>query len=125
MARGVGCLIVAMIVLAACTAAPQLSSEESLFPASPLEEPRFERGQRMASRLCASCHAVGTSGDSHEERAPPLRLLAERYPGALLDDGFRQRMRVGHPAMPDFRFSDEEVDALLEYILAIQERQGA
>lgn len=82
-------------------------------------------GRRLAQFECAGCHAVGAEGASRNAGAPPLRTLAERYPGSLLADAFPERMKVGHPAMPEFRLSASDVDALLSYLLSIQERQGA
>ncbi len=82
-------------------------------------------GRRLAQRECSGCHATATAGESRNASAPPLRALAERYPGSLLVDAFPQRMKVGHPAMPEFRLSPSDVDALLSYLLSIQERQGA
>lgn len=54
-----------------------------------------------------------------------MRALAERYPGSLLADAFPERMKVGHPAMPEFRLTPEEIDALLAYLMSIQERKEA
>lgn len=88
-------------------------------------EAKLAAGQRIAETQCLRCHAVTATALSRNPEAPPLRELAERYPATLLADAFPQRMRVGHPAMPEFPFGDEDIDALLEYLLSIQERQGA
>lgn len=119
------CVVVLFVGLSACSTPPEHAAAPPPPAAEAPASSAFATGQRIASRQCVSCHAVGPSGESPNELAPPLRALAERYPGALLPPAFRQRMAVGHPAMPDFKFDDTEIDALLEYLLALQERQGA
>ncbi|MGD2133682.1 MAG: cytochrome c [Maricaulaceae bacterium] len=83
-----------------------------------------DAGRILAEAECARCHSAGLSGESRNPDAPPLRELNARYPGALLMDAFPERMRVGHPAMPEFDLTVDQVDSLLEYILSIQTRQG-
>ena len=38
------------------------------------------RGERLLSRNCAMCHAIGRSGRSPHRKAPPFRTLSTRYP---------------------------------------------
>ncbi len=110
----------AVLAVAACA-----SQEADQEQTSTDEVASFAAGRRLAQMECAGCHAVGAEGASRNAVAPPLRALAERYPGTLLADAFPERMKVGHPAMPEFRLSPSDVDALLSYLLSIQERQGA
>jgi mono/diheme cytochrome c family protein len=117
--RGVGASVAAL-ALAACAAAPPDPPGANAAPTVA----QIEVGRRLAERHCASCHAVRESGESRNADAPPLRRLAERYPATLLADAFPQRMAVGHPAMPEFPFDAAEIDALLAYLLSIQERRG-
>jgi mono/diheme cytochrome c family protein len=111
--------IAAALALSACELAPL----EAQPPVA--DESKIEVGRRLAELHCARCHAIGEQGESRNQDAPPLRRLAERYPGTLLAEAFPQRMAVGHPAMPEFSFDDSAVDALLAYLLAIQDRRGA
>jgi len=112
--------------LAACAAEPAETHTASVPVAmAQNDDAQIAEGRQLAERLCVTCHAVRAEGPSRNAEAPPLRTLAERYPGTLLADAFPQRMKVGHPAMPDFGLSDDQVDALLAYLLSIQERQGA
>jgi mono/diheme cytochrome c family protein len=113
-------LLAASAALAALTAcAAQEPPPETSVNAAEL----VETGRKLAQLNCAACHATDYGDESRNAAAPPLRALSERYPGALLADAFPQRMRVGHPAMPDFAFTDENLDALLAYLLTIQERR--
>jgi mono/diheme cytochrome c family protein len=54
-----------------------------------------------------------------------LRTLAERYPVTGLAEAFAQGIMVGHPNMPNFRFSPAEINEILAYLQTIQTRQGA
>lgn len=124
MLRAAACSVAA-IALAGCApgegdARPLLAAD-----AASIDEGGIAAGHRLAQRDCSGCHATGAAGESRNAAAPPLRTLAERYPGSLLVDAFPERMKVGHPAMPEFRLSPSEVDALLSYLLSIQERRGA
>lgn len=113
------------IAAAGCAVAAKPAPQSPIAVASAPSAERIAEGERLARAHCARCHAVGRDGASLDPAAPPLRALAERYPGALLADAFPQRMKVGHPAMPPFLFNPEEIEALRAYVLAVQERKGA
>lgn len=78
-------------------------------------------GKVLANELCTSCHAIGASGDSPRNDAPPLRRVLENYNTESLGDDFREHIHVGHPDMPDFDFDVKETDAILAYLKSIQE----
>ena len=40
------------------------------------------RGEAIAKRLCARCHATGLTDDSPVGRAPAFRDLSKRYPSS-------------------------------------------
>ena len=48
--------------------------------------------------------------------APPLRTLHTRYPIDSLTEAFAEGIVTGHPQMPVFTFTIEEIDALLAYL---------
>jgi cytochrome c553 len=92
-------------------------------------------GRRIASITCAACHGpdLNGGGDGPETQAPNLSIA-----GAYSLDQFRTLMRTGRPpggrdlglmarvARNDFsHLSDEEVDALYEYLRARAERVGS
>lgn len=78
-------------------------------------------GKVMAQELCASCHAIGTSGDSPRGDAPPLRTVLANYNTESLGDDFREHIHVGHPDMPDFDFNVKQTDTILAYLKSIEE----
>ena len=98
----------AISVLSACAAAPR--------GAAPLEV----RGQAIAEANCASCHAIGRTGESAAPEAPPFRTLSHNYRVDALEEALAEGISVGHPAMPNFQFAPEDVDALIVYLQSIQ-----
>jgi len=69
-----------------------------------------------------SCHAIGRSGASPRAEAPPFRTLGQRYRIEALEEALGEGLTTGHPDMPDFQFSAEEVGEVIAYLNAIQQR---
>ena len=80
------------------------------------------RGEEIARTHCTGCHAIGRSGESPAPEAPPFRTLSQNYPVTDLEEALAEGISVGHPAMPEFRFSSDDAHALVSYLQAIQER---
>lgn len=87
-------------------------------PASADELVQF--GRQIAEANCASCHAITADDASQHPEAPPLRELSARYPIDALEEAFVEGIYVGHPDMPQFEASPEQVTALLAYLDTIQ-----
>jgi cytochrome c len=81
---------------------------------------RTERGQEIAQQNCSSCHAIGVTGASPAPEAPPFRTLSAHYRVNALEEALAEGISVGHPAMPQFEFAPEDVNALVAYLQAIQ-----
>ena len=64
----------------------------------------LKRGEELLTRNCASCHAVGRTGDSPHKFAPPFRTLGQRYPIDSLEEALGEGIMSGHPDMPEFSF---------------------
>lgn len=73
-------------------------------------------GQQLAERLCARCHAVGTSGQSPHPSAPPFRTFASQWPVGSIAEALAEGISVGHPDMPPFELRPAEIDALIAYL---------
>jgi mono/diheme cytochrome c family protein len=84
-------------------------------PASAQSSPRA-RGEALARKHCARCHAIGNQGASPMGLAPPFRDLSKRYPIETLAEALAEGIIVGHPAMPQFTFEPREIEALLTYM---------
>jgi len=81
-----------------------------------------DRGMALAEEHCATCHAIGPSGESPNRSALPLRRISERF---SLDD-MQELLTSGklfarHPQMPNLRFSWGDARALTIYLRSIQE----
>jgi mono/diheme cytochrome c family protein len=78
------------------------------------------QGRALAERLCAQCHAVGTSGSSPHAAGPTFRSIGRRVDLDTLSHRLREGLISGHPDMPTFRFKREDARALVDYLHAIQ-----
>lgn len=83
---------------------------------------QITEGLSIVTSNCASCHNIGTSGDSPRVDAPPLRTVLANYNAESLADDFREHIHVGHPDMPDFDFGPKGTDAVIAYLSSIQEK---
>lgn len=79
------------------------------------------RGADLAQSQCGACHATGRSGESAAPEAPPFRTLSQNYRVTNLEEALAEGISVGHPAMPQFAFAPEDVDALIAYLDSIQD----
>jgi cytochrome c len=82
----------------------------------------LKRGEELLARSCASCHAVGRSGESPTKDAPPFRTLGQRYPIDSLEEALGEGIMSGHPDMPEFSFDARDVGAIIAYLKFIQQR---
>jgi mono/diheme cytochrome c family protein len=78
-----------------------------------------ETGRALVVANCAGCHAVGLSDTSLHRDAPAFRDLEERFPLDALEDTFVGTIDTGHPGMPVFDASQEQIDAIIAYIASI------
>ena len=88
-------------------------------------EASIARGQALVQRNCGMCHAIGPVGDSPNPLAPHFRELHERYPVEDLAEALGEGIIVGHPLMPELRFSSEEVTDIIAYLESIQTNRHA
>lgn len=79
-------------------------------------------GRDIAEAQCASCHAVGSYGDSPNPAAPTFRTVLSQYNPEVLEEELITGIEVAHP-MPAFEFNPVGVDALIAYLRSIQEAQ--
>jgi cytochrome c len=101
----------AIAALAACTT-PDDDAQASA---------QLARGHALAETRCGGCHAVARIGDSPAPEAPPFRRLSQNYRVANLEEALAEGISVGHPAMPQFQFAPDDVDALIAYLQSIQD----
>jgi len=82
----------------------------------------LKRGEALLARNCASCHAVGRTGDSPQKLAPTFRSLGHGYPIESLEEALGEGIMSGHPDMPEFSFDAADVGAIIAYLKSIQQR---
>lgn len=81
-----------------------------------------KRGEDLLKRDCASCHAVGRTGESPHKFAPAFRTLGQRYPVESLEEALGEGIMSGHPDMPEFKFDADDVGDIIAFLKSIQQR---
>lgn len=89
-------------------------------PAGADETADIAAGKQIAETYCAACHAVGTDGDSPREEAPHFRELGQRFPIENLEESLAEGIMTGHPDMPQFEMTPDEIGVFLAYLSSIQ-----
>lgn len=102
--------------LLACTAILLIVAGQAAVAATPSER----RGLGFAKSHCARCHAIGRSGKSRLEQAPPFRTLHTRYPVETLAEAFAEGIYTGHPRMPAFELDPDQINDLLSYLKTLE-----
>jgi len=90
------------------------------FTAPAQAEDLVKRGRQIAEMNCSPCHAIGARDESKHPQAPPMRDLSKRYPLDALEEAFVEGIYSGHPDMPEFKATSDQVTALLAYLDTIQ-----
>jgi mono/diheme cytochrome c family protein len=78
-----------------------------------------ERGRALVVENCSGCHAIGAEGESPHPQAPPFRTLSERFPVDALKETFVTSIDTGHPGMPVFDASRQQIDDIVAYIASV------
>ncbi|MEO0981109.1 MAG: cytochrome c [Pseudomonadota bacterium] len=112
--------LVAAALLAACGQGQSAPVEEAPAPSDSAD--LIADGREIVEAQCVLCHATGVEGESPRTDAPPLRTVLARFDAEALADDFREGIHVGHEDMPDFEFGPRGVEAVLAYLVSIQER---
>jgi len=97
-----------------------LACGSPLAVAGGVEEPDLFAGRNLAERHCAACHAIGRTGASPNDAAPPFRLFSSRWPIESLAEALAEGIVTGHPDMPTFTFSAGEIDDFLGWLDSVQ-----
>lgn len=81
-----------------------------------------DKGEALVKENCSGCHAIGKEGESPHKQAPPFRTLSSKYPVEDLAESLAEGIVSGHPDMPIFVFNAHDVEAIIQYLESIQER---
>lgn len=88
-------------------------------PAFSDEAAAIAYGKGLVVENCSGCHGVGEADKSVHPQAPEFRTLSERYPLDALEEAFVEGIDTGHPDMPRFVASPEQITAILSYIATL------
>src|SRR5258708_34901226 len=80
-----------------------------------------ERGGALLEDHCASCHAFGKTGDSPRAASPPFRTLSRRLDFDEFPQKLQNGLALGHPDMPEFKFSEDAARAVTAHLRSIPE----
>ena len=80
------------------------------------QESQVTRGQVSAQAHCASCHAIGRTGESPLKTAPAFRTLHLRYPVENLAESLAEGIMTAHPAMPQVRLEAGEIGDFIAFL---------
>ena len=80
------------------------------------------QGKRLVEKNCSSCHAIGPDGESPHPAAIPFRDISIFYPVDALEEAFAEGIVTGHPDMPEYTASPQQIDALIAYLESVQEK---
>lgn len=96
----------------------------SLIACSTVEPPAHvgdpAQGQVVAQNLCASCHAIGPTGNSPNAAAPPFHSILARYGSDALVRDLDNALSISHLKMPTFYMGDDSPEDLVAYLRSIQ-----
>jgi cytochrome c len=82
---------------------------------------RAQRGLTFVQTHCASCHAIGRTGDSPLPMAPPFRTLHTRYPVEDLAEALAEGITTGHPSMPEFQLDPAQINEVIAYLKTLEQ----
>ncbi|MFC6198760.1 hypothetical protein [Ponticaulis profundi] len=119
--------VFAFMALAACGESTPPPAEEAQDTDVTMATDLAERtglisdGRAIVEESCSDCHAIGATDESPRNDAPPLRtVLANRDTEALAAD-FREGIHVGATDMPDFDFGPLGTEAVIAYLVSMQQ----
>jgi mono/diheme cytochrome c family protein len=80
---------------------------------------QIDHGRKLVEQNCSRCHAMTPTDKSSHPDAPPFRTLSKRYPIEDLAEALAEGILTGHPEMPEFVATPEQVGAIIAYIRSI------
>lgn len=106
--------VLQQILIYATFAAPLFA--DPAFAASSSES----RGKLFARTHCGRCHSIDRTGQSRFAPAPPFRTLHLRYPVETLGEALAEGIATGHPAMPEFELTPDQIHDLLSFLKSLE-----
>lgn len=104
--RTLACLAVYGLLTAAAAAEPSV----------------VDQGRHALETRCSRCHAIGLEDASPHAEAPPFREVVKRYPPESLEESLAEGIMSGHPDMPEFVLSPDEIFAVVAFLHTLEQR---
>ena len=79
-----------------------------------------EHGRALLAANCSRCHAIGRTGESPHDEAPPFREVMKIYGAKSLEEALGEGLVTGHPDMPEFVFAPDDVAAIENYLMTLE-----
>lgn len=73
-------------------------------------------GRVLLEANCSGCHAIGLADPSPNPEAPPFRAVVQLYPPEDLAEAFGEGISTGHPEMPEFELTPDQINGLIAYL---------
>ncbi len=83
-----------------------------------------EQGEPVAREYCDACHAIGKTGASPNPKAPVFRTIMAKQPAGPISEDLQEGLKIGHATMPRIQLLADDVDALMSYLISIQETES-
>lgn len=113
--RRMNWVVIATAVCVSGAALPVLAQEKP--------KPTPEKGEALASKLCASCHVLpGGNPAAVPAGVPTFRAIANK-PGQT-GDHIAQVLMMPHAPMPDLQMTRDEILDILAYLESIRTDQS-
>ncbi len=109
------CARLAVLLMAGCVSG-WLAGGSPAVAQSREQDAFVAKGQKLAAERCGRCHAVTETDHSAHPKAPPFRLVVERYPSENLAEALAEGIVAGHPDMPVIVLQPDEIEAFLAYL---------
>jgi cytochrome c len=78
-------------------------------------------GRALLKEFCARCHAIGKTGNSRLRGALPFRTLNRSFDLDHFPRLLERGISSSHPAMPEYKFSEDDARAVSAYLRSIQQ----
>ena len=78
-------------------------------------------GRALLKEFCGRCHAIGKTDRSRQRTAPPFRTLGRSFDLDQFPRLLERGLSSTHPAMPEFKFSEDDARAVSVYLRSIQQ----
>jgi cytochrome c len=78
-------------------------------------------GRALAKEFCAKCHAIGKTGKSPHDEAPPFRKFGQLFDLDKFPNTLAHGLSSNHPDMPQFSLTAQDARDLRDYLRTVQE----